>query len=106
MNKRVDAIQQMLLKEPDDSFLNYALALELASSNQHEKATAILQQVLSSDKQYLPAYYQLGKCYEQTHQKEKAILIYKNGIEIAKQQKAFKALAELTEAIKRLEEEG
>ena len=89
----------MLEKEPEDSFLNYALALEYAKINKLELAISTLATILQKDKNYLGAYYQLGKLYEQNNQKEQAIHTYKSGIAIAQQQSNSKALAELKEAL-------
>lgn len=89
----------MLLKEPDDAFLNYALALELVKNNEIQKAILILEEVLKKDEHYLAGYYQLGKLYEQTRQKEKAMDTYGKGSQIAKQQKNTKTLNELNEAL-------
>ena len=36
--QRIDQIKEMLQNEPNDSFLNYALALEYAKANDVKKA--------------------------------------------------------------------
>lgn len=98
-NQRLNQILEMLKSEPRDSFLNYALALEYAKENNISKAIELIQELLSQDENYLGAYYQLGKYYEQNLQKEKAIMIYQKGILIARQQKNNKTLVELNEAL-------
>lgn len=103
MNKRLDILKEMLLKEPEDAFLNYALALELAKNDDMQKAVSVLEAVLNKDENYLAAYYQLGKFYEQLSEKEKALHFYKKGIEVAKKQKNFKTLGELNEALNQIE---
>ena len=95
----------MLRDEPNDSFLNYALALEYAKANNLTKAIELIEAVLTRDENYLGAYYQLGSYYELTGQKQNAISIYKKGIAIAKQQNNKKTLGELNEALMMLEEE-
>lgn len=94
----------MLRNEPNDSFLNYALALEFAKINEVEKAIIIIEMILERDANYLGAYYQLGKYYEQTLQPEKAIIAYQRGIEIAKKCNNKKTLGELNEALQMLED--
>ena len=101
---RLQQIQDMLKNEPNDSFLNYALALELAKENNIPKAIEIIEEILKRDPDYLGAYYQLGKYYELLQQSDKAIATYQKGIEIAKQQKNSKTLGELNEALLMLEE--
>jgi Tfp pilus assembly protein PilF len=94
----------MLKSEPADSFLNYALALEYAKANNTLKAIELINAVLEKDRNYLGAYYQLGKLYEQTGNADQAIFIYKTGISIALQQKNNKAAGELNEALWMLED--
>lgn len=96
---RLEQLLEMLKSEPEDSFLNYALALEYANLNQLNKAIEIIEEVLKKDKNYLGAYYQLGQLYEQVSNTEKAIQTYNNGIQIAKEQKNNKTLSELNQAL-------
>lgn len=101
---RLEQIQEMLKSEPADSFLNYALALEYAKINDVRKAIELLEALLARDENYLGAYYQLGKYYEQLEQKNKAVETYQNGASIAQKQKNKKALGELNEALWMLED--
>ena len=101
---RLQQLQEMLKSEPNDSFLNYALALEYANIDKLEKAIEIIEALLKRDKNYLGGYYQLGKIYEQSQQPEKAIETYNKGITIAKEQKNNKTLGELNTALMLLEE--
>ena len=102
---RIQQIQEMLKAEPNDSFLNYALALEYAKLNDLKKAIELITNVLLLDQSYLGAYYQLGAYYEQTGQLQNAINTYKKGIIIAQQQQNTKTLGELKEALAILEDE-
>lgn len=95
----------MLKDEPGDSFLNYALALEFAKSNDIAKAISIIEELLGRDENYLGAYYQLGKLQEQLNLRESAIKTYNKGIEIAKKHNNRKAQGELNEALLLLEDE-
>jgi predicted Zn-dependent protease len=101
---RLQQIENMLKDEPDDSFLSYALALEYEKINEFSKAIEIIEMLLIKDKNYLGAYYQLGKLYEQAEQTNKAAAAYKRGITIAEQQKNRKAVSELNQALFLLEE--
>jgi tetratricopeptide (TPR) repeat protein len=103
-NSRLNQIQEMLKDEPNDSFLNYALALEYAKINDTKKAIEIIEMLLLRDENYLGAYYQLGKYYEQEEQPDKAISIYNKGVAIAKLQNNKKTLGELNEALWILED--
>jgi len=101
---RLSQIEEMLKTEPNDSFLNYALALEFAKANEVHKAIELIENVLLREENYLGAYYQLGKFYEQIQDLPKAIATYTKGIVIAKSIKNNKALGELNEALWMLED--
>ncbi len=103
-NSRLTQLQEMLKTEPNDSFLNYALALEYAKANDVAKAIQLIETLLSKDENYLGAYYQLGKYYEQIQDISKAIATYTKGVEVAKKIKNNKALGELNEALWMLED--
>jgi tetratricopeptide (TPR) repeat protein len=105
MESRLEQLKKMLETEPDDSFLNYALALEYAKANDLKKAIRLIEAIIVRDKNYLGAYYELGKYYELSEQAQMAINIYKKGIEIAIQQKNRKAQLELNEALLQLVDE-
>lgn len=105
LNSRTEQIQEMLKSEPNDSFLNYALALEFSKSNELKKSIDIIEALLEREPAYLGAYYQLGKSYEQINNAKMAIDAYSRGIEIAKKQNNKKAESELTEALFILKDE-
>ncbi|MCW3105095.1 MAG: tetratricopeptide 4 [Bacteroidetes bacterium] len=101
---RLEQLLQMLQEDPHDPFLNYALALELAKAGDIDAAIDRIEGILARDENYLGAYYQLGKFYEQSLQPEKAIQTYQRGIGIAKKQNNRKTLGELNEALLMLED--
>lgn len=104
MPSRLEQLQQMLLQEPNDEFLQYAITVEYFSAGEVEKAIEGLEKLLANNKNYLAAYYQLGKCYEAQNQNQKAIAIYNQGVEIAQQQNKTKTVNELREALFLLED--
>ncbi|MGZ3943251.1 MAG: tetratricopeptide repeat protein, partial [Bacteroidia bacterium] len=72
MPTRLEQLQQMLLQEPNDEFLQYAIAVEYLAANEMQKASEWLEKILTKNKNYLAAYYQLGKCYEAQNNIDKA----------------------------------
>jgi predicted Zn-dependent protease len=104
-NPRLDQIRKMLALEPDDEFLNYALAVELEKEGNPSEAIAILRQLLSAHKTYLGAYYKLGQLFEQAGERAEALHVYQQGIELAAKQNNRKTLLELREALQNLDEE-
>lgn len=101
---RKELIFDMLVKEPNDVFLNYALAMEHLSAEEFKEAEAQLKKVLSINPNYLPCFYQLGQVNEKLGNNDIALNYYKQGVGIAKLQNNNKALGELNEAIWMLED--
>ena len=83
MSTRLEQLQQMLLQEPNDEFLQYAIAIEYFSANNFEKAIDCFKNILQVNADYLASYYQLGKCFEELKQYDNAKSIYTKGIELA-----------------------
>ena len=101
---RKEMIYDMLVKEPNDVFLNYALAMEHLSAEEFKEAEAQLRKVLDINSNYLPCFYQLGQVNEKLANNELALSYYKQGVDLAKLQNNTKALGELNEAIWMLED--
>jgi tetratricopeptide (TPR) repeat protein len=103
--ERIDLLNSMLEKEPGDLFLNYALGLEYAKDIATvSDAESQFKIVLGLDKNYIPAYYQLGKLLETLLRKPEAMECYTAGLEKARELKDNKAAGEFSEAIFMLEE--
>lgn len=101
---RKELIFDMLLKEPNDVFLNYALAMEHLSSEEFKEAELQFKKVLTINSNYLPCFYQLGQVNEKLGNNNIALTYYKQGVDLAKSQNNNKALGELNEAIWMLED--
>ncbi len=102
---RLKMIEDMLNKNPEDTFLNYAVALEYKKYGFNDKAMNTLEKLKDLDPKYLPTYYQLGKLHEDKNNQNKAISIYKIWINIAKEKDDSKTLGELAEALLMLDAE-
>jgi tetratricopeptide (TPR) repeat protein len=94
----------MLEKEPNDLFLNYALAVEFVGEKKFEQAEKQFLKTTKIDPEYLPCYYQLGQVAEKINREKEALEYYHKGVELAKKQNNNKALNELNEAIWLLED--
>jgi tetratricopeptide (TPR) repeat protein len=101
---RIEMIYDMLQQEPQDVFLNYAMAMEHLSNADLIKAEDQFHKTLELNKEYLPCYYQIGQLKEKLNDPETAITYYKQGIELARQQGNTKAMGELNEALWMLED--
>ncbi|MFT7284048.1 MAG: tetratricopeptide (TPR) repeat protein [Nonlabens sp.] len=104
MKSRIEQLQEYLREDSNDSFLRYALALEYVRVEKNDAATDCFLKLIKDDENYIASYYQLGKLYESLNHLEKAVIIYKKGIEIAQKSENKKTLLELQEACNMLVE--
>ena len=98
-NTRLERLLSMHQSQPNDVFLNYALALEWQKNGDKAAAIEAFEKTLSLQADYLAAYYQLGQLYHESNQLEKAISCFEKGISAAQKSNDLKALAELKNAL-------
>ncbi len=101
---RLSQLEELLTEDPQDSFLQYGIALEYAKMGNVPEAIARIEKLLSEKPDYLGAYYQLGQYYEVEDNNEEAIDIYKKGIMLAQKLGDQKTLRELREALQQIED--
>lgn len=101
---RIDMLLELLKKEPEDIFLNYALGVEYVGELNVSDAEQQFKKVLRLNPDYIPAFYQLGKLFESLTKTDEALKFYREGLEKARQQKNNKAINEFGEAIFMLED--
>lgn len=103
--ERKEKLMEMLLKTPDDSFLQHALALEYIKAKELEKALETFEKLLEKDPKYIGSYYHLGGLYELKNDTDAAIRTYKTGIEWCRKQNEIRSMNELKAALNNLVEE-
>ena len=81
---RIKQLEEFLKNEPNDSFLNYALAIEYVGQKDYAKAKDIFAQLMERDPDYTATYYHLGKLYQNEKNTEKAEEIYEEGIRLTR----------------------
>jgi lipopolysaccharide biosynthesis regulator YciM len=91
----------MLEKQPDDLFLQYALAMEYLGLQQQDKAQKLFEQIVAADEHYVAAYYQLGLLLEGSDE-ERAITIYEKGMQEAQLKGDRKTVNEFRSALDEL----
>jgi tetratricopeptide (TPR) repeat protein len=96
---RTELLQEFLQQDPNDSFSRYALALEHLKYGRLAEGIAEFETLLGRDPDYLATYYHLGKTLEKIGQSQKAVALYKSGIQKAIQKADAHALKELREAL-------
>ena len=104
-NRRLDKLLEMLKIQPEDSFLIYAVGFEYEAIGEDAKAMTYYYEILERHPDYLPVYYQGGLLVAKMGKSDKAVSLFKQGIELAKVQNDKKTLRELNEALFEIEDE-
>ena len=88
----------MLKANPQDSFLQHALALEYVKMGRDADARRVFENILTQEPGYIGSYYHLAKLLERTGEKDRAIEWYEKGMQAAKAAGDSHALGELRAA--------
>lgn len=99
MNSRIKELQNLLLDDPNDVFVHYAIALELFKSGRVDEAIEKMELIIELNPEYLPAYFRLGQWFAEQDKIEKAKQILHECLVLAKNQKDTKALGEIQELL-------
>ena len=99
---RREQIEDRLRESPEDLFLNYAYAMELAKEGDVPAAQAAFEQVRQLDENYVPAYFQEGQLLAGADQIDQARAILQAGIGVARRINDTHALGEMTEFLETL----
>lgn len=102
---RLKMLLDMLLSDPSDAFVQYAVAKEYENLGQWEQALSTYLSLQQLDADYVGMYYHLGKLYEKLDNVNSALETYDLGIRVAKKLSDFHALSELNTAKVNLEME-
>jgi Tfp pilus assembly protein PilF len=99
---RVSKLKEFLLVSPADSFLQHALALEYIKLGDDEQAGDLFQEIINREPGYIGSYYHLAKLLERLGETDKAVEIYKKGMEEARKAGDNHAYGELKGAYEEL----
>ncbi len=81
---RREKLEAMLAQNPDDSFLEYALAMQCAAEGDVPVAVRRMAALLERDPQYVPAYFQLAQIVAGQGAADRARPLLVRGIEVAR----------------------
>ena len=81
---RLQLLRNMLAEQPNDPFLNHAMALEEIKLGRDEEAKVLFENLLEHVPDYVGSYYHLGKLLERQGDEQKAMEVYERGMEAAK----------------------
>jgi predicted Zn-dependent protease len=80
---RLDQLSSMLRDDPDDLFLNFALAMELAKEQRLAEALTAFDRVLELDAGHSPGYFQKANTLIRMGRKQEAARTFEEGIRAA-----------------------
>ncbi len=83
MQNRIEIFKQMLEAEPENTMVMFGLAKEYEKLGQSSEVIALLETYLANADDEGNAYGMLAKAYEQNGEREKAMEIYRKGIEVS-----------------------
>ena len=101
---RIEKLLEYLKTSDKDSFLQHALALEYIKVGQDEEARKLFNEILLREPTYIGSYYHLGKLLERVGEFDRAIRVYKRGMEEAKRAGDNHSYGELMGALEEVED--
>jgi Tfp pilus assembly protein PilF len=101
---RIEKLLEFMKTAELDSFLQHALALEYIKIGDDEAARKLFNEILLREPTYLGSYYHLGKLLERVADYDKAIKVYKRGMEEARKAGDNHSFNELQAALEDIEE--
>ncbi len=81
---RIVQLEELLQQDPNDSFLQHALALEHIKMGNDAEAEKLFTTLLEREPGYVGSYYHLAKLLTRANRTGEAIKIYEAGIAQAK----------------------
>ena len=101
---KLERLQSLIRKKPDDAFAWYGLAMEHKNQCQLEEARDAFEHLLELHPGYTPAYYQYGAVLADRGEVEAARRLLGKGIQVASQQGDAHTTEELNRALAELPE--
>ncbi len=102
MSRRAE-IESMLKDAPGDTFLQYALAMELRSEGEHEESLKLFGDLMAAKPPHVPAFFMAGQQLAGLDRIPEAQEILKQGIQQANEQGNAHASGEMTEFLMSLQ---
>src|SRR5688572_7029610 len=99
---RIERLKEFLEKDPQDSFVQHALALEYVKAGDDDTARHLFEKLLASNENYIGSYYHLAKLLERSGRTDDAIRVYETGMQKAKEAGDNHSFSELRSAYEEL----
>lgn len=96
---RVDQLRKMLSSDPNDTFLNFALAMEHVKAGRSEEAVSQFDRVIELDRKYVPAYFQKASVLVSANRHAEARQVFNEALAVAHETGDQHAAAEIRDAL-------
>lgn len=83
MTDRIEVFKEMLSADPLNTMVMFGLAKEYEKLGRHPDVIGLLEDYLAKADDEGNAYGTLARAYELSGQREKAVAVYKKGIDVA-----------------------
>ena len=99
---RISTFKIHIAQTPDDPFPRYALAMEYRSLGQLDKAKLVFRDLVNQFPDYVPTYLMYGSTLVELGDKDTALTMFTQGIEVAGRKRDAHAKNELQDALEHL----
>ena len=99
---RIEKLKEFLQADPQDSFVQHALALEYIKMGNEVLARQLFESIIEREPGYTGTYYHLAKLLERSGETGKAIKVYEKGMAEAKKAGENHVYGELRSAYEEL----
>jgi len=96
---RLEALQDLVARNPQDHFARFGLAMEYAKAGGPEQAAEQFRALLTLNPDYWGAYYHLGQVLEALGRPEEARAAYEKGVQVTARLGQAHARSELETAL-------
>ena len=101
-SERIEALLSMLDRGQDSALLRFSLGNEYLGTGACDEAIGHLRRAVELDRKYSAAWKLLGRALTEAGRDDEAILVYRDGIEVAEQHGDRQAAKEMNVFLKRL----
>lgn len=92
----IQQLERLLAADPNDPFVLYAMAIELAKAGKHEDALAFFDRCIAADRLYCYAYFHKGRSLEALGRRADLQTTLSAGVNAAREAGDGKALSEIS----------
>lgn len=99
---RLERLEKLVEKNPQDSFAWYGLAMENKRQGRNQEAADVFEQLLGRDSGYTAAYFHYAVTLKELGEEEKTRQVLAKGVQVAAEKGEQRARDEMQEALDEL----